>query len=72
VKFYPISDGFLPDWEILKCLIVDAKAKAVMSVNYFGFPQPIDWWQRLVKETGTVWINDNAQGDSSMRPGKTT
>jgi len=37
-------------------------AKAVLVVNYFGFPQNLDPFHRYCKRTGAVMIEDNAHG----------
>ena len=66
VVFYPVSDDLLPDWVIVKKMIAHTKAKVVMSVNYFGFPQPMELWRQLTQETKTAWINDNAHGYGSL------
>ncbi|MFH1982543.1 MAG: DegT/DnrJ/EryC1/StrS family aminotransferase [Pseudomonadota bacterium] len=65
VSFYPVSDVLRPDWGTLWRCIAETTAKAVMSVNFFGFPQPMEQWRELAKETGVAWINDNAHGYGS-------
>lgn len=37
-------------------------AKAVLAVNYFGFPQSLEPFQRYAARTGAVIIEDNAHG----------
>jgi hypothetical protein len=37
-------------------------AKAVLSVNYFGFPQKLDVFQRYCAQVGAYLIEDNAHG----------
>jgi len=37
-------------------------AKAVLVVNYFGFPQNLDPFHQYCKRTGAVMIEDNAHG----------
>ncbi len=69
VAFYPLSDDLLPDWRDLRRRIVSSNAKAVMSVNFFGFAQPMDQWRQLTQETCVAWINDNAHGYGSRHEG---
>jgi hypothetical protein len=38
------------------------KAKAILIVNYFGFPQDIEPFQQYVKRVGAISIEDNAHG----------
>jgi len=40
----------------------DVAAKAVVAVNYFGFPQRLDVFRAYCERTGAVLIEDNAQG----------
>jgi hypothetical protein len=37
-------------------------ASAVVAVNYFGFPQPLEPFSTYVKRTGAALIEDNAHG----------
>ena len=37
-------------------------AKAILAVNYFGFPQNLDPFEQYCKRTGAVMIEDNAHG----------
>ena len=37
-------------------------AKAILAVNYFGFPQNLDPYHRYCRRTGAVMIEDNAHG----------
>ena len=37
-------------------------ARAVMAVNYFGFPQKLDIFRHYCERTGAVLIEDNAHG----------
>ena len=56
--FYPVSPqlcaAFNPD-EM-------GPGKAVVAVNYFGFPQKLDMFQRYCERTGAALIEDNAHG----------
>lgn len=69
VSFYPVSDTLLPQWPALAERILQTRACAVMSVNYFGFPQPMDQWREVTRRTGVAWINDNAHGYGSRYRG---
>lgn len=37
-------------------------ARAVVAVNYFGFPQPMDAFRTFAERTGAIIIEDNAHG----------
>lgn len=56
--FYPVGmdlqAGFDPD--------SIPPAKAVLAVNYFGFPQHLDIFERYCKRVGAFLIEDNAHG----------
>jgi hypothetical protein len=56
--WYPITEGLRPatspeSWP---------GARAVLAVNYFGFPQPFDQFHAYAGRTGAVLIEDNAHG----------
>lgn len=38
------------------------QAKAVIAVNYFGFPQDLSKFHQLSRQTGAILIEDNAHG----------
>jgi hypothetical protein len=56
--FYPVSHelraGFSPG--------DSGQAKAVLAVNYFGFPQELDVFRQYCERTGAALIEDNAHG----------
>lgn len=56
--FYPVSPqlcaGFDPG--------VLGQSKAVLAVNYFGFPQELGRFRQYCERTGAVLIEDNAHG----------
>ncbi len=41
-------------------------AKAVLAVNYFGFPQELQWFREYCARTGAVLVEDNAHGLFSL------
>jgi hypothetical protein len=56
--WYPVAPDMTPatassDWPM---------AKAVLAVNYFGFPQDLGPFQAYAERTGAVVIEDNAHG----------
>jgi hypothetical protein len=57
VLFYPVDEGLVPH-----SLPVGPTVKAVVSVNYFGFPQRLDVLRNYCAEHGAVLIEDNAHG----------
>jgi len=60
-RFYAIDETLQVDERSL----ADAdhsQIKAVVAVNYFGFPQPLEGLRRLSREHGALLIEDNAHG----------
>ena len=58
VAFYPVSQDLSPS-----CTADDmAEAKAIVAVNYFGFPQDLVVFRRYCQRTGAALIEDNAHG----------
>ena len=56
--FYPVSPQFCPS-----CSADDlTEAKAVLAVNYFGFPQELSVFREYCQRTGAALIEDNAHG----------
>ncbi len=58
VVWYPVADDLSPAspaeaWP---------EAKAVLAVNYFGFPQPLELFRVYAGRTGALLIEDNAHG----------
>jgi dTDP-4-amino-4,6-dideoxygalactose transaminase len=68
-RFYAIEETFAPDFADLEARIDDDTA-AVMSVNYFGFPQPgLDRIAALTDEYDCYHIDDNAHAPISVHDG---
>lgn len=61
IEYYPVDDKMEPDWNKIEELIKKG-AKAVLSVNYFGFPQQMHRWKEITSKYGVWWIEDNAHG----------
>lgn len=57
VLFYPVDEHLVPH-----SLPVDDRVKAVLSVNYFGFPQALDLLRDYCTNSGAALIEDNAHG----------
>lgn len=56
--FYPVSTALCPS-----CSADDmAEAKAILVVNYFGFPQELAVFREYCHRTGAALIEDNAHG----------
>jgi hypothetical protein len=55
--FYPVDEHLAPH-----SLPVDHRVKAVLSVNYFGFPQALDLLRDYCTRSGAALIEDNAHG----------
>jgi hypothetical protein len=56
--YYPVTARLTPDCELRRL----PAAKAVLAVNYFGFPQDLTVFMRYCAQTGAVLIEDNAHG----------
>lgn len=61
VRFYHVEDDLAPNWDLIRDNI-DEKTKALLVVNYFGFPNNLVIAQRLCKEYKIYLIEDNAHG----------
>ncbi len=61
VHYYPVKSDFQPDWGVLESLINDS-IKAVLSVNFFGFPASFEKWREVVNRHNIWWVEDNAHG----------
>lgn len=60
-RFYPVDERLWTDGAALNT--VDApRARAVIAVNYFGFPQPLAAFRAWCRERGAALIEDNAHG----------
>ncbi|MDA8094307.1 MAG: DegT/DnrJ/EryC1/StrS family aminotransferase [Betaproteobacteria bacterium] len=58
VSYYPVG-------EALECSVAEEalpQAKAIVAVNYFGFPQDLSVFQAYCERTGAVLVEDNAHG----------
>lgn len=55
--FYPVDERLAPH-----SLPADPRVKAVLSVNYFGFPQALDLLRDYCTRIGAALIEDNAHG----------
>ncbi|WP_222918364.1 DegT/DnrJ/EryC1/StrS family aminotransferase [Natrinema sp. SYSU A 869] len=68
-RYYAIEASLAPDFDDLEARIDDDTA-AVMSVNYFGFPQPgLDRIAALTDEYDCYHIDDNAHSPLSVHEG---
>ncbi len=68
VIYYPIKKNMEPDWDAVEKLMKKG-LKAILTINYFGFPQNLDKWRELVKKYNIFWIEDNAHGYGSKYKG---
>ena len=55
--FYPVDRTLAP-----QSLLAAQGAKAILAVNYFGFPQSLEPFRRYCAEHGASLIEDNAHG----------
>ena len=62
VKFYPVDDSFVPDWEVLETLQNDGTVHAFLLVHYFGQPQDIQCAKEFCNKHRLWMIEDNAHG----------
>lgn len=69
IVYYPIKSNFEPDWDVLDSL-VHKDTKAVLSVNYFGFPTDFRRWRDLATRKKIWWLEDNAHGYGSLHEGQ--
>lgn len=66
--FYPITPSLRPVTEAVEREL-DRNSLALLTVNYFGFPQPAhDQLRRLADEVGATVIEDNAHAALSETP----
>lgn len=61
VKFYDVDDNLIPDIQQIKGLI-DKNTRAILAVNYFGFPQQIKGILEICRNSKIYFIEDNAHG----------
>ena len=57
IKFYSVNKNLEPEY-----LPVDSNIKAVLAVNYFGFPQDLEIFRTYCKKNNCTLIEDNAHG----------
>jgi hypothetical protein len=69
VKYYSVGDDLEPEWGALEAL-AQGGARAVLTVNYFGFPGDLERWEALVRHHRLWWIEDNAHGYGSRFHGR--
>ncbi|NGM71542.1 DegT/DnrJ/EryC1/StrS aminotransferase family protein [Natronolimnobius sp. AArcel1] len=68
-RYYRVEPSFAPDLADVEQRI-DANTAAVMSVNYFGFPQPgLEELQQLIEDYNCYHIDDNAHAPLSIDNG---
>lgn len=60
--YYGVTDKFQIDFSTVG---ISSKAKAIITVNYFGLSQDYNAIQSFVGEHGLVWLNDNSHGFAS-------
>jgi DegT/DnrJ/EryC1/StrS aminotransferase family len=58
VEYYPVGADMLLD--VSPDLL--PKARAIVAINYFGFPQELAKFQAYCSKTGAILIEDNAHG----------
>ena len=68
---YEINDDFSINIKSLKSKLKLKKLKAVLFVNYFGFPQKIDELKKLCKKFNLKIIEDNSHGHAGIFKNKT-
>jgi len=66
IRFYDILPSLEPDMADLASK-VDSKTKAIMTVNYFGFPQELEPVRDLCSKNGIFLIEDNSHGVFSKK-----
>ncbi|ELY87151.1 DegT/DnrJ/EryC1/StrS family aminotransferase [Natrinema altunense] len=68
-RYYAIEESLAPDIADLEARI-DADTAAIVSVNYFGFPQPgLERIAALTDEYDCYHVDDNAHAPLSVRDG---
>lgn len=65
VEYYPVGKDLRPSAPLDSF----PKAKAVLAVNYFGFPQDLSPFEACCNKTGAILIEDNAHGFLSRDEG---
>jgi len=59
IKFYDVNVDLSPNFEDIQRKI-DQRSRAILVIQYFGFPQPIKKWQELCKQHQLYLIEDCA------------
>lgn len=65
VEYYPVG----PDMELAVPPEALPKARAILAINYFGFPQALMPFKAYCSKNGAVLIEDNAHGFLSQDEG---
>jgi len=65
VKFYEISDDLTVDFSNIRKTLTQ-KTRALLAVNYFGFPQPAAEIRNFCREHGLYFIEDSAHSFLSI------
>jgi len=60
-SFYSLKEDLTPDWDSVSDQLA-TKTKAILMVNYFGFPQNINDFQKFCNKHNLILIEDNAHG----------
>lgn len=60
-RFYEVDETLRTDADSLECAGAGG-VRAVVAVNYFGFPQPLDPFREWCRAHGAALIEDNAHG----------
>lgn len=61
IQFYGLDSQLAPHWDDLRNRI-DDKTRALMVVNYFGFPQDLRKAREICDRHGIFLVEDNAHG----------
>lgn len=69
IDYYAILEDLTPDFEDIEKKIT-LKTKALLSVNYFGLPAPIEAIRAFCKAHQLFFIEDNAQGFFGKKNGQ--
>lgn len=68
-QYYAVEPSLAPDFVDLERRL-DDEVVAVLSVNYFGFPQPgLEEFRSIVADYGCYHVDDNAHGPLSVDGG---
>ncbi|MFH1982566.1 MAG: DegT/DnrJ/EryC1/StrS family aminotransferase [Pseudomonadota bacterium] len=61
VRTYPLGPDFSPVWAEIEERI-DNRVRAILTVNFFGFPIDVVRCAEITRRRGIWWIEDNAHG----------